>query len=376
MFLPDLLAPPRRGLVPDALAALRSGRPVLVLDNKAERTGDVLLSAAMAARPWTAWMVRHSSGLICAPMAAERAEQLDLPPMVAGTPRRNDAAYGITVDARHGVSTGISAADRARTATVLADSQTGPDDLTRPGHVLPLRARRGGVLERAGHTEAAVDLCRLAGLPPVALMATIVQDSGPVASPHAVAELGHRHDLVVLDLAQIATHRSYHGDGETPRVRRGMQTTIPTSHGSVRAVRYRDSITNAEHLALLGEPSPVSVPLAYIQTECVAGPLSSSLGCECSTRLDAALARVCTEGGVVVYLRQAHVDGVGAHTILPCDQAAAAAILSDLGMTTIRLLPGAATAAALRPGGISVLDIGPCTNTAPDSSPRKAAISC
>jgi 3,4-dihydroxy 2-butanone 4-phosphate synthase/GTP cyclohydrolase II len=354
MAAPDMPVGEEADQLSDALAALRSGRPTLIIGQGPG--GDVVLPAAMATPRWTSWMVRHTSGLLCAPLPADRADRLDLPPMVKST--SDGPTYAVTVDARHGVSTGISAADRARTATVLADPDARPADLTRPGHLLPLRTRPGGVLERAAPAEAAVDLCRFGGLPRVALTATIVADDGATADAAAVAELARRNDLPVLNLAQIVHHRLYNGDGENPRVRRVVQTRLPTPQGVVRAIGYRDEVTGAEHLAVLGAPAPGSVPIVHVHTECLAGELFRSLRCDCRRQLDNALARINAEGGAVVYLRRVkHLDGLETHTAPPCDHGAAAAVLTDLNMTTIRLLPGSATAAGLRLGGVTAVGI-------------------
>ncbi|WP_277669178.1 3,4-dihydroxy-2-butanone-4-phosphate synthase [Saccharomonospora viridis] len=250
----------------EALEALRSGKPVLVVDDQdREDEGDVVLAAALAEPRSVAWTVRHTSGFLCAPMPAARADELDLPPMVTDNadPHRTD--YAVSVDAARGVGTGISATDRARTARVLADPATRPADLIRPGHVLPLRARPGGVVDRPGHTEAGVDLCRLAGLPPVALIAELVNDDGTMARRPDVDELGRRAGLPVLDIAALVTHRLYHGDGEHARVTRMAHTRLPTRHGELRAIGYRDDVTGAEHLALLGEPTPGTYPLVAVR---------------------------------------------------------------------------------------------------------------
>ncbi|OLT10399.1 3,4-dihydroxy-2-butanone-4-phosphate synthase, partial [Pseudonocardia sp. CNS-139] len=261
-----------------ALAALAAGRPVLVHDDAdREDEADVVLPAALATAQWTAWMVRHTSGFLCAPMPADLADALDLPPMVRDNADPRRTAYGVSVDARTGVGTGISAADRARTARVLADPRTRPGDLLRPGHVLPLRAVPGGVLERPGHTEVAVDLCRLAGLPPVALIAEVVTDHGPTAGRAHVLDLGRAAGVPVLDIADVARHRLYHGDGRTGRVRRVAETALPTPHGRLQAVGYRDEVTGAEHLALLGGP-PGAAPLVHVHTECVLGEALGSRG--------------------------------------------------------------------------------------------------
>ena len=366
----DAVAPSpvhRAGPLPDALAALAAGRPVLVLDDSdREDEGDIILPAALASPAWTAWMVRHTSGFLCAPLPAARADELDLPPMVRHNADPRGTAYAVSVDARRGVGTGISAGDRARTARVLADPAAQPGDLLRPGHVLPLRARHGGVLTRPGHTEAAVDLCRLAGLPPVALIAEIVTDEGPTARRPAVVELGRDADVPVLDVADVVRHLLYHGDGDRRRVRRVTETTLPTPHGRLRAIGYRDEFTGAEHLALLGGPAPGQAPLVHVHTECVAGEALGSLRCACGPRLDEAIARICVEGGATVYLRQAHSRHLGRldERNPEPDQGAAAAILHDLGLRTVRLLPGdVATPAGLLPGGVTVAGLAPAAPT-------------
>ncbi len=202
-----------------ALAALRRGEPVLVTDDaEREDEGDAVLSAALATPEWIGWTVRHTSGMLCAPMPAERADALGLPRMVERNEDSLRTDYTVSCDAAAGVTTGISAADRARTARVLADPASAPGDLVRPGHVFPLRARPGGVLERPGHTEAAVDLCRLAGLPPVAVIAELVEDDGSMSRWEQVTELGRRHGLPVLTIADLRAHLRAAGPtpGTTP----------------------------------------------------------------------------------------------------------------------------------------------------------------
>lgn len=194
----------RLSTVAEAVTALRAGRPVLVVDDEGrENEGDVVLAAALASPEWIAWTVRHTSGYLCVPLTGELADRLRLPLMVETNEDALGTAYTVSVDAREGVGTGISAADRARTARVLADPASGPADLVRPGHVLPLRARPGGVAERPGHTEAAVELCARAGLPPVAVIAELVQDGGDLMRFDEVCALADRHALPVLAIAQL-----------------------------------------------------------------------------------------------------------------------------------------------------------------------------
>jgi 3,4-dihydroxy 2-butanone 4-phosphate synthase/GTP cyclohydrolase II len=342
-----------------ALAALRHGRPVLVTDDEdRENEGDVILAAATLATEWLAWAVRHTSGVVCSPMPGVMAERLGLPPMVVRNEDPRGTAYTVSVDARVGVSTGISAADRAHTLRLLADPSTTAADLARPGHVFPLRARDGGVLQRPGHTEAAVDLCRLAGLAPVGVIAELVHDDGSMMRLPAVLELGAEHDLPVITIAQLIDWRQRHD-----RVVREARTRLPTANGVFDMVGYRDQVTGAEHVALispLGHDGPA--PLVRLHSECLTGDVFGSQRCDCGPQLERSLARVAAEGGVVVYLRGHEGRGVGllnklqAYELqdrgfdtvdaqielgLPVDAreyAAGAAILADLGIPAVRLM--------------------------------------
>ncbi len=359
--------------VPEALQALRRGLPVLVVDDEhRENEGDVVLAAENASPQWVAWTVRHTSGLLCAPMPADVAERLRLPAMVRDNQDPRGTAYTVSVDARTGVTTGISAADRARTVRLLADPATTPDDLVRPGHVLPLRARPGGVLERAGHTEAAVDLCRLAGLAPVGLIAELVHDDGTMMRLPDVLALGAEHGLPTISIADLALWRLVHDGSDAPpapdaepapaRVQRVATTSLPTHHGPFTAHGFRDLLTGAEHLALVsGDPSAPGA-VVRLHSECLTGDVLGSLRCDCGAQLDAALDQVAEHGGVVLYLRGHEGRGVGllakleAYALqdlgrdtveanlelgLPADAreyGAAAAMLLQLGVDTVRLL--------------------------------------
>lgn len=393
-----------------ALTALRAGAPVLVLDDEQrENEGDVVLAAESLTDRWLAWTVRHSSGFVCAPMPAEWADRLDLAPMVADSQDRLRTAYTVSVDARHGVTTGISAADRAHTIRTLAREGTSAEDLVRPGHVLPLRARPGGVLSRPGHTEATVDLCRLAGLAPVGAIAELVNDDGSMMRAPEVLRLGARTGLPVLTIAALVEWRTRHD-----RVQRVATTRLPTAHGEFVAVGYRDVVTGAEHLALvasnpgqaahnalpvprdggarllapeLAGGAPLLAPelaggaplLARLHSECLTGDVLGSCRCDCGAQLDAALALLAAEGGVLVYLCGQEGRGVGLASKLQAyalqdqgldtvdaqlqlglpvdarDYAAGAAILHDLGVRQVRLLTNnPAKVEALRAHGIDV----------------------
>ncbi len=372
--------------IDDALVAMRAGRPVLVLDAAdRENEGDVILAAETLTDEWLGWTVRHTSGYLCAPVPAAVADRLDLPPMVRDSTDPLRTAYTVSVDAAVGVTTGISAADRARTIRLLADPDATPGDFVRPGHVLPLRARDGGVLVRPGHTEAAVDLTRLAGLAPVGAIGELVHDDGSMMRAEAVLALGEEHGLPVVTIADLVAHRQLHD-----RVDRVVETRLPTRHGEFRAVGYRDRVTGIEHVALvsplglhgpLGSTGPVEPEgtLVRMHSECLTGDAFGSQRCDCGPQLERAMARVAREGGAVVYLRghegrgvglvdklrayaeqDAGLDTVDAQTALGLpvdarDYAVGAAVLTDLGVDHVRLLTNnPAKVTALRELGLEV----------------------
>ncbi len=345
--------------IEEAFEALRAGLPVLVADDEdRENEGDVILAAATATTEWMAWTIRHTSGYICAPMTESRADRLGLPLMVADNRDPRLTAYTVTVDAAEGVTTGISAADRAHTIRTLARESSVAADFNRPGHVVPLRARQGGVLVRGGHTEAAVDLCRLAGLSPVGAIGELVHDDGSMMRLPAVLELGREHHLPVITIEALIAWRQLND-----RVERLAETKLPTVHGVFRVLGYRDRLTGDEHIALVS-PKGLSgrAPLARLHSECLTGDVLGSLRCDCGGQLERSLERVAAEGGVVVYLRGHEGRGVGllsklqAYALqdngfdtvdaqtelgLPIDSreyAAGAAILADLDLASVRLL--------------------------------------
>ena len=367
-----------------ALEELRAGRPVLVLDDEhRENEGDVILSAQTLTEQWLGWTIRHSSGYLCAPMTAARADALDLPLMVARNTDPLRTAYTISCDAAEGISTGISAHDRTRTLHVLADPSAGPQSLIRPGHILPLRARDGGVLERPGHTEAAVDLCRLAGLEPVGAIGELVHDDGSMMRTPDVVALGQAEGLAVITIAELASWRETHD-----RVQRGAVTRLPTPHGEFRVVGYKDLQTGAEHMALISPHGLVGtdgrVPVVRVHSECLTGDVFGSLRCDCGPQLRQSLDTVAERGGAVVYLRghegrgvgllaklQAyHLQDEGRDTVdaqtdlgLPVDDreyGAAAAILHDLGVERLELMTNNPDKVrALRTAGIEVATVAP-----------------
>lgn len=366
-----------------ALDALRAGRPVLVADDAdRENEGDVILAAQHASTEWIAWTVRHTSGLLCAPLSDARADRLDLPDMVSENQDPKRTAYTVTVDAARGVGTGISAADRATTVRVLADPAAGPGDLIRPGHILPLRARPGGVLERPGHTEAAVDLCGMAGLSRVGVIAELVADDGSMLRMPGIEDLAARHGLPVLTVAELINFRRARQDSlvlrPSSRIIRGDETAMPTRFGQFRAIGYQDRVTRSEIVALVsGQPRDGA--LVRVHSECLTGESFGSQRCECGPQLELALERIAEEGGVLLYVRghegrgigllkklsayrlqDAGLDTVAANIALdePADgreYGGAAAVLDDLGLRSVRLLTNnPAKVAGLEANGVRV----------------------
>ncbi|UGT41762.1 bifunctional 3,4-dihydroxy-2-butanone-4-phosphate synthase/GTP cyclohydrolase II [Nocardia yamanashiensis] len=362
-----------------AVAAIARGGMVLVVDDEdRENEGDLILAAELATPANIAFLVRHTSGVICVPMTGEDCDRLQLPPMTAVNEDPKGTAYTVSVDAVAGVSTGISAADRARTMRVLADPRTTPDQLSRPGHVFPLRANPRGVLGRPGHTEAAVDLMRLAGLRPAGVIAEVVNDDGTMARLPELLVMAREHELPIISIADLIEYRKRLEHG----ISRVVETRLPTRFGDFRVIGYSDEHSGAEHLALVyGAPSGESV-LARVHSECLTGDAFGSLRCDCGEQLDAALEAVAAEGqGVVVYLRGQEGRGIGllnklrayelqdggADTVdanvrlgLPIDArdyGAAARILLDLGVNSVRLLSNnPAKQSGLTAHGVDVTD--------------------
>ncbi|MBM7515133.1 bifunctional 3,4-dihydroxy-2-butanone-4-phosphate synthase/GTP cyclohydrolase II [Nocardioides nitrophenolicus] len=347
-----------------AIADIAAGRAVVVVDDEdRENEGDIIFAASKATPELMAFTIRHSSGVICAPMPGAMLDRLEIPLM---TPHNKDAyrtAYTISVDARDGVSTGISAADRAHTVRVLADSATEPWELTRPGHVFPLRYREGGVLVRRGHTEAAVDLCRLAGLTPAGVLVEVVNDDGTMKRAPELRAFADEHGLAMISIEDLVRYRRR---VETHVVREA-ETSLPTSHGDFTAIGYTITVDGSEHVALVyGDPAALAEGgpvLTRVHSECLTGDVFGSSRCDCGPQLNEAMDRIVQEGrGVVVYLRGHEGRGIGlvaklqAYQLqdggrdtvdanldlgLPADArhyGAATQILKDLGVSEVRLL--------------------------------------
>ena len=296
--------------VADAVAAVARGECVVVVDDEdRENEGDLIFAAARATPELVAFTIRHTSGVLCVPLPGPVLDRLELPPMTMVNEDRKGTAYTVSVDARDGVSTGISAADRSHTIRVLADSATEPFELTRPGHVFPLRAVPGGVLRRAGHTEAAVDLARLAGLTQAGAIAELVSDDGSMMRAPQCREFADEHGLAMISIADLI---AYIRRTES-QIERVAETVLPTDYGDFRAVGYRSLIDGAEHLALVrGEVGDGEPTLVRVHSECLTGDVFGSLRCDCGPQLHAAMRMVAAaDRGVVLYLRGHEGRGIG-----------------------------------------------------------------
>jgi 3,4-dihydroxy 2-butanone 4-phosphate synthase/GTP cyclohydrolase II len=352
-----------------ALDALRAGKPVLVADDEnRENEGDAIIAAEFVTEAWMAWMVRNTTGFLCAPMEDARANELELPLMLQNNQDPHKTNYTITVDAADRESTGVSAYDRALTARTLADPMSSAESLIRPGHIVPLRAHHHGVLGRPGHTEAAVDLLKLAGLTPVGVIGEMVNQDGSMMRLPELIETGVREELPVITIEQIVEHLKtndiLYAHNPTNRIRFEAEANVPTTHGNFRLRGYYDIKTTADHVAIIsGNPTGDDV-LVRMHSECITGEAFGSLKCECGPQLDFALDKIANDpkGGVVIYLRGQEGRGIGllnklkAYALqeqgldtveanlalgLPSENreyGAAVSILRDLGVTSVRLM--------------------------------------
>jgi 3,4-dihydroxy 2-butanone 4-phosphate synthase / GTP cyclohydrolase II len=288
--------------IPEAIEEIRRGRMVIVVDDAdRENEGDLIMAAERVTPEAIAFIVRHTSGVICMPVVGERLDELEIPLMVAANTDSRRTAFTVSVDARTGVTTGISAADRARTIQAVIDPATEPADLARPGHIFPLRYRDGGVLKRAGHTEAAVDLARLAGLYPAGVLCETVNEDGSMARLPDLIRFARTHGLKLISIADLIAHRRQH----EVLVGRVAEAKIPTRHGEFRSIAYESTVDGRAHIALvLGEIGDGTDVLTRVHSECLTGDVFGSLRCDCGEQLDRALDLIGREGrGVLLYVR-------------------------------------------------------------------------